>query len=191
MNRRKAILSFFLLGGGAATGIAGYKWYTLHKTPQLSTLESHTALIADLAETIIPATDTPGAKAVMAHLTIIKMIRETADRKTQNNFIEGLKTVEEYAGSQYGRPFTQLTALQQQQVIGAIAGKEKNYTGIGGKIRNKFSGKSFYSVLREYTAIAFCTSQSGATQTLSYNYIPGSYNGCIILQPGQHSWATK
>jgi hypothetical protein len=191
MNRKKAILSIFLIGGGATASFSGYKWYSIHKTPDLFFLDNHTALVADLTETIIPATGTPGAKIAMAHLTVISMIKEVADRKTKNIFIEGLKDVQQYASANYNKLFTELSAAQQQEVVNHFREKGKNYSGIMGKIKNKFMGKSFFHVLKEYTTIAFCTSKTGATQTLAYDYIPGKYNACMPLAPGQKSWATK
>lgn len=191
MNRKKAILSIFLIGGGATASFSGYKWYSIHKTPDLFFLDNHTALVADLANTIIPATDTPGAKIALAHLTVISMIKDVADRKTKNIFIEGLKDVQQYASANYNKLFTALSAVQQQEVVSHFREKGKNYSGIMGKIKNKFMGKSFFHVLKEYTTIAFCTSKTGATQTLAYDYIPGKYNACMPMTPGQKSWATK
>ena len=191
MNRRKAILSIFLIGGGATAGFSGYKWYSIHKTPDISFLDAHQALIADLADTIIPATDTPGAKEAMAHITIISLIKETADRKTKNIFIDGLKDVESYASGHYSKSFSALTATQQQETVAHFRDQGRNYGGIIGKIKNKFVGKSFFHILKEYTTIAFCTSKTGATQTLAYDFIPGAYRSCVPLTPGQKSWATK
>lgn len=191
MNRRKAILSIFLAGGGVATGFSGYKWYHIHKTPDIGFLENNAPLVADLAGVIIPATDTPGAKAAMAHTVIIAMIVKVADRKTKNVFIDGLKAVEQYSNAQYNTNFTLLSKAQQQLVVTYFRAKGKNYAGLLGKIKNKFLGKSFFHVLKEYTTIAFCTSKTGATQTLAYDYIPGGYKACIPMAAGQKSWATK
>jgi hypothetical protein len=191
MNRRKAILSIFLIGGGATATFSGYKWYSIHKTPDLSFLDTHQALVADLAETIIPATDTPGAKEAMVHITVISMIKQVADRKTQNIFIDGLKDVEHYSASNYSKSFSALAAAQQQEVVGHFRDQGKNYGGMIGKIKNKFVGKSFFHILKEYSTIAFCTSKSGATKTLAYDFIPGKFNACMPMTPGQKSWATK
>ena len=191
MNRRKAILSIFLIGGGAGAGFSVYKWLSLHKTPDILFLENNKALIADLAEIIIPATDTPGAKAAMAHITIISIIKEVAGRKTANIFIDGLKETEQYAVGKYGKSFTAITHKQQHETVGYFHEKGKDYAGMMGKIKNKLLGKSFFHLLKEYTTIAFCTSKTGATETLAYDYIPGKYNGCTVMAPGQKSWATK
>ncbi len=191
MNRRKAILSLFLVGGGATAGFSGYKWYSIRKTPDITFLDNNKTLVADLAETIIPATDTPGAKATMAHITIITLIKEVADKKTRNIFIDGLKDVEQYAAGKYDQSFTALSADKQKEIVAHFAQKGKNYAGIAGKIKNKIMGKSFFHILKEYTTIAFCTSKAGAMQTLAYDYIPGRYNACSPMTPGQKSWATK
>lgn len=191
MNRRKAIFSIFLAGGGIGAGFSGYKWYHIHKTPDIGFLENNAALVADLAEVIIPATDTPGAKAAMAHTIIISMIVKVADRKTKNIFIDGLKAVEQYSNNQYNAAFTTLSKAQQQQVVKYFRENGKNYSGLAGKIRNKFLGKSFFHILKEYTSIAFCTSKAGATQTLAYDYIPGAYKACMPMTREQKSWATK
>src|SRR6201989_3659454 len=151
MNRKKAILSLFIIGGSAGAGFTSYKWFSIHKTPDIGFLDMHQALIADLAETIIPATDTPGAKAASAHIALISLIKQTADRKTQNIFIDGLKAVEAYASSQYDKSFSALSIAQQQEVVGHFRDKEKNYGGMLGKLKNKFAGKSFFHILKEYS----------------------------------------
>jgi hypothetical protein len=179
------------LGGGATAVFTGYKWYGIHKKPDLSFLDAHQALVADLAETIIPATDTPGAKQAMVHLTVISMIKEVADRKTKNIFIDGLKDVEHYSNSHFSHSFSELTAAQQIEVVGHFRDEGKNYSGMIGKIKNKFAGKSFFHILKEYSTIAFCTSKNGATKTLAYDFIPGKFEPCLQMTPGQKSWATK
>ncbi len=191
MNRRKAILSIFLAGGGLSAGFSGYKWYHIHKTPDIGFLENQTALVADLAEVIIPATDTPGAKAAMAHTVIISMMIKVADRKTKNIFIDGLKAVQQYSNEEYHTTFTSLSKAQQHLVVKYFREKGKNYPGLLGKMKNKLLGRSFFHVLKEYTSIAFCTSKTGATQTLAYDYIPGGYRACEPMAAGQKSWATK
>ncbi len=191
MNRRKAILSLFLIGGGTAASYSGYKWWQMHHTPDMVFLDENKDLIAELAETIIPKTDTPGAKEAMAHLTIITLIKEVSDRKTQNSFIDGLKDLKGYTESKYGKSFQSLTASEKLQVMTHFRDKGKNFSGFAGKVKNKFLGKSFFTILKEYTTIGYCTSKPGATQGLAYDYIPGKYISCIPMTPNQKAWATK
>lgn len=191
MNRRKAIYSILVLGGGAAATYTGFKYYNINKEPNLAYLDDNALLIDELSGIIIPTTNTPGAKDVEAYKFIITLVKEVADTKTQNNFIDGLKDMKQYSHQKFDKPFLQLTGQQKQQVLKYFYEEGENFSGKLGKARNKLLGKSFFDILREYTTIAFCTSQKGATQALAYNYIPGQYKSCIPLQKGQASWATK
>ena len=190
MNRKKAIFSIFLLSGGVVLSYSGFTWFNHVKAPDFNFLDNNEALVADVAEVIIPATSTPGAKAVLAEKTIISLIKNSADRKTQNNFINGLKEVGIYSKDKFGTSFTALSSTQQKTVLIYFREKE-NYTGISRKIKNKLVGKSFFEIMKYYTTIAFCTSKIGANNALAYNLIPGKYLSCINLSPDQKSWATK
>jgi hypothetical protein len=191
MNRRKAIVSFFLISGGAAASYGGYKWFRINRTPDLAYLQKNVDTIAALAEIIIPTTATPGAREAGVGLYIVTAIRDCSDKKTQNNFIDGLKDVAAYVNNKYDKVFTGLSLQQQQDTVAHFREKGKAMTGMIGKVQNKFLGKSFYSILRSYTTTGYCTSRLGAQQGLAYQYIPGSYQACIPLTPGQKAWATK
>jgi len=174
-----------------AAGGGGYKWFRMHRTPDLSFLDNHQSMIADLAEVIIPRTDTPGAKDAGVGSFVTRMVKEQCDRKTQNNFIDGLKDVESYTSDHYSKRFSDLTLSQQQEIVTRFQQKGKPYPGLVGKVEHKFLGKSFFTTLKEATVIGYCTSKAGATQQLAYDYIPGSYNGCMPVAPNQKAWATK
>jgi Gluconate 2-dehydrogenase subunit 3 len=191
MNRRKAILSVLLIGGGAAASWGGYKWFRMRQPPDVNYLEKNRELIAALAEVIIPATDTPGAREAGVDAFIVAAIRDCSDRKIQHNFIDGLKAVSAYSNDKYNKAFTALTAQQQQETVTHFRETGKPLAGMAGKVQNKFLGKSFYAILREYTTTGYCTSKLGAQQGLAYQYIPGNYQACIPLEAGQKAWATK
>jgi len=191
MNRRKAVLSIFFAGTGAVTAFSGYKWLRLHRRPDLSFLDNHTSMIADLTEVIIPRTDTPGAKEAGVGSFVIHMVKNICDRKTQNNFIDGLKEVEDYTSGNYGKRFSDLSAAEQRQIVARFQKKGKPYGGLAGKVEHKFLGKSFFTTLKEATVIGYCTSRQGATQELAYDYIPGGYTGCMPAATNQKAWATK
>jgi hypothetical protein len=49
---------------------------------------------------------------------------------------------------------------------------------------------SFVRILKDLTLVGFFTSRVGATQVLAYQAVPGGYQGCLDLRPGQKAWAT-
>jgi Gluconate 2-dehydrogenase subunit 3 len=191
MKRRKAIARIALIGGGTAAAFSGYTWYELAKTPDISYLIQKKELISALAETIIPATGTPGARDAGVEDFIVTTLRDCAERINVNRFIYGLKELEHYTASNYQRDFMHCTEAEKQKILEYFRQKSHSQKGLVSKIRNKLLGMPFYTTLRVYTIIGFCTSEKGATQALSYLLIPGKYIGCMPLQPGQTSWATK
>jgi Gluconate 2-dehydrogenase subunit 3 len=191
MNRRKAILKIGLISGSLTLFYAGFKAWNLVKSPDIHKLQGSKVLIDDLAEAIIPKTDTPGAKDVNVGEFIIKMINDCTPRQSQNNFIDGLIRVEDYSNSNYNKPFSQCTPDEQENILSFFEKSDAPTGGIAGKIERKLTGESFFVILKKYTVIGYCTSELGAKQGLSYDYIPGKYVGETTLLPGQKAWATQ
>jgi len=189
MNRRKAIGRILIISGGSIAAYSGYKLWDWNKSPDIKYLESRKELIAALAETIIPATDSPGAKEAGVDEFIITMVKDCTEIKSQNKFIDGLKELERYCSSSFSKTFQQCTLQQQQQTLKHFEERGKSYDGIIGKVENKFFGKSFFATLKSHTADGYCTSEAGATKGLSYLFIPGKYIGCMPMQQGQKTWA--
>lgn len=190
MKRRKAIGRILLVGGGTVAAYSGYKWYELKKSPDLNYLEQRRDLIADLAETIIPATDTPGAKEAGVQDFIILMIKDCTNVKSQNKFIDGLKELEHYCASRYVKDFIHCTDDEKKLVLKFFEDQTPKKLVLR-KVQTKLFGKPFFTTLKEYTAEGYCTSEIGATKGLVYVPVPGKYIGCMPMQPGQKSWATK
>jgi hypothetical protein len=191
INRRKAIIRIALGGGGLAAAFGGYKWYGIAKSPDVDYVVHNHELLAALAETIIPATDTPGAREAGVADFITMMIRECTDRKDQNHFISGLKDLQAYSNSKYGKDYQHCTAAEQEAVLTHFEHRDKVYGGIMGKIQNRYLGRPFFAILKEYTVEGYCTSEAGATKGLAYVNVPGSYRGCMPMTPGQKAWATN
>lgn len=191
MNRRKALGRIALAGIGGALAFGGYKWYQGSKTPDIPWLEGQKELLASLADTIIPRTDTPGARDAGAQDFILIMLKESTDRKTQNKFIDGLKDLESYCHSHYNQSFTHCPPADRIAVLTRFEQKDRPISGIVGKVEARYLGNPFFSTLKQYTAVAYCTSELGATRGLRYVLVPAEYHGCVPLQPGQPAWATK
>jgi hypothetical protein len=119
------------------------------------------------------------------------MIRDCTPRKEQNSFIHGLKDIQGHCHSKYGQPYGRCTHDQQSAALAHFEEKDKPYGGKLGKVELRLMGRSFFAILKDYTIQGYCTSQQGATKGLNYAYIPGSFKGCIPLEPGQRAWATN
>lgn len=191
MNRRNAIIRISLAGTGLIASFSVYKWYEIVKAPDLSYLDKNKETIAALAESIIPATDSPGARDAKVEDFIIKMVKECTEVKSQNKFIDGLRDVKSFSLNHYNKLFEKCSPSEQELILDHFEKSEKPFGGIIGKIQRRFLGRSFFATLKAYTVEGYCTSELGATKGLSYVYIPGSFQGCIPLKPGQKAWATN
>ena len=191
MNRRKAIGHILLAGAGGGIIAAGYKWHDWHKAPDMAFVEANKSLIAALAETIIPATDTPGAIEAGVPDFIIVMLKDCTETKSKNKFINGLKELQAYSLSNYDKPYENCTAEQQYSILKHFEERDKPWSGIMGKIQNRFLGRPFFATLKHYTVEGYGTSMIGSTKGFIWLPVPGRYLGCIPMQPGQRSWATK
>jgi len=191
MNRRTVIKSTLALGVLAASSFPMFKWLSLNKTPDLGLLQSKKDLISELAEMIIPATDTPGAKEAEVAEFIIKIITNCVGIKDKNIFIDGLLDVENYSQNHFGKTFENCLLDERTQILTHFEDKAYWSNNLMNKIQNKFLGQPFFSRLKELTVLGYCTSELGATKGLAYDYIPGKFESCIKLSPQQKSWATK
>ena len=113
-------------------------------------------LLAEIAELIIPKTDTSGAKDLNLHLFVLKMLDDCYDTKDQEQFMKGLKSFEGLEG----------TALKEQ-VMAANAGKP----GLSKEITD------FYSIMKSRTIGGYLNSKYVMSKLLIWELVPGRYNG--------------
>ncbi len=190
MNRRTAIKGILGVAGlGYATYI-GVKYFIEYVNQDRGKLEAQSILIAELANVIIPPTQSPGAKEALVHNYIISYLEDCSSIKEYNNFIKGLTDLQENCVSNYNNNFENCTTVQKNKIIEDLDNNSDS-NGLFSKISNKLQGHSFYDILKSLTIEGYCTSEMGATQHLVYALIPGKYNAITSLNKNQKSWATK
>lgn len=191
MNRRtylKRIGTVLTLG---VVSVPAYKWISMNRPVNISVLKEKEDIIAELAELIIPETDTPGAKRSGVAGYIIGVISNCTNVRQQNKFVAGIEQLEDYCLGHFKKEFLKCTVSEKQEILSYFANNDGYSIAILNKINNKFLGGSFYNTLKNLTVEGYCTSMPGATQGLAYDYIPRTFEPCIPLRPGQKSWATK
>lgn len=150
--------------------------------------EDQAATITDIAEIIIPKTDTPGAKDAGVPGFIDIMLKDVYSKEDQDRFINGLKAFDEEADKSYGDPFNELDEDQKTAFV-----KKLHEEAIAiEKSENKPEKRPFILMMKELTMLGFFTSEAGATQVLQYDAVPGAYKGCIPLSEAGNgkTWAT-
>jgi hypothetical protein len=191
MNRRRAIGSLVVAGIAGASVFTGMEWFKGRKKPDLQYLDHSKSTIAALAESIIPLSNTPGAGACGLDDFIVKMVKDCTTEAEKNLFIDGLKKLQDRTQDIYGKKFEVCSMTEKKDILQHFERVAKPAKGLLGKIEEKYLPKPFFTLLKEYAVLGYCTSEIGATQGLSYVLIPGAYRGCLPLQAGQKAWATR
>jgi hypothetical protein len=148
-------------------------------------------LVSEIAEIIIPRTDTPGAKDAKVGEFIEMMLKDCYAAKDQDSFGKGLKELED-------KNFLKSTAAEQTDILKAMEKSAKEEMTKASEEKKKYTeaGKEytdasvpFFRLVKELTLLGYFTSEEGATKALEYVPVPGRYDGCIDLKPGQKAWA--
>ena len=173
--RRAALERLSLLLGGALSPqiTASLSGQVLNAGPNVAVTPEQTALLAEVAEVILPTTDTPGAKAAGVEAFIIRVLRDCHELAEQESFYAGLAKIDEAGRQAHGKAFAELASDQKIALIRLTAEKDK----------------AFFKRLREFVVTGYFISEIGATQALEYLPVPGRFEGDVPMQPGQKAWA--
>jgi hypothetical protein len=147
--------------------------------------ENQQKMISEIAELIIPTTNTPGAKAAKVPEFIQVLITDCYPEKDQQRFFEGLDKLEADAKRAHGKGFLALTKAQQTDLL-----KKAEADALALRQKDPSAPAPFFPMIKEMTVTGYFTSEVGATKALNYVKVPGAYRGCEPMKPGQKTWAT-
>jgi len=139
--------------------------------PKFLTSPSHMDIVTEIADIIIPKTDTSGAKDAGVPAFIDLVLADVYPQEAQARFVAGLQEFAA-AASMSGSPFlkrepAQRVAFVKQSLEKALEGE-----------RNP---KPFILMARELTLLGFFTSKVGITENMEYVAVPTAYHGCVPL----------
>lgn len=192
MNRRDALGRVALLLGGTVVGaemfLSGCKNAPDKNIGAGGTNFSNDdiAWFDEIAETILPATDTPGAKDAKVGAfwaTIVKDCYTEADQKV---FLDGMKKLNDACQQKNGKSYMESTPEQRHDLLVALDKEQKDYMAS----KKKDDPTHYFRMMKELTLWGYFTSEPGATKALRYVAVPGKYVGCMDYKKGDKAWAT-
>ena len=127
-------------------------------------------LISEIAELIIPETDTPGAKAAGVPAFIYKILSDCFAEKDRDKVLNGVSIFEKTVVFETKKSFL---ALEKEEQIVFLKAVEKEY---------------FFKTLKSLTITGYFTSEIGATQALRYEQMPTRYEGDVPYKKGDKAW---
>jgi hypothetical protein len=190
MNRREALNRVALMFGGTIVGgtafLEGCKTADKKMVVGLPLTKEQIAFLDEIAETIIPATDTPGAKSAQVGEFMHTMVTDCYEEKDQKIFLEGMTKVDEASDTKFQKDFISITPEQRKELLTGIDKESKDYTAA----KKKEDPNHYFSLMKQLTLLGFFSSEVGATKALRYVAIPGKYEACIPYKKGDRAWAT-
>jgi len=177
MNRRQLIRSAILATTGsavsgqthshappAAMAAAAQAAPAQAWTPQVFDSHQNETVIA-LSELIIPATDTPGAKAAKVNEFIDLMLHDVAEDHG-HSFLMGLGWLDGHAIRNHGAPFVKCTEQQQVEILRSLDGATDP---------NLKPGADFFQQVKTYTVEGYYTSRIGIDELNKGGRVPASF----------------
>lgn len=155
------------------------------------------ALLDEIAETILPRTNTPGAKDAGCGAQMAVMVQNCYDAKQQALFVAGLATLQARCKTQYQRDFIQLSAPERTALLTQVDQEAvaHNAVNVGKRSAPSRTGDvpsevHYFTLLKQLSIFVFFTSKVGATEVLRYVAVPGRYDGALPYKKGDRAFAT-
>lgn len=128
-------------------------------------------LLGNIADVIIPATDTPGARAVQAHLFTLVMVDDCLAKEDQEKYLKGMRSFPQVLKSLTGKSFSGASPQERLQMLSTFEGRQEELSE---------EIKAFYSKTRRYIVQGYLSSKHFLTEIKPYQLVPGpDYRGCI------------
>lgn len=179
MDRREVIKNVALMLGGvfsAPTLMAMDNWENATKPnvsgAAFSLTSTQQKIVAEIAELIIPKTDTVGAKDVGVPAFIEMMLKDCYKAPEHQSFIEGLVSMEKVK-------FLELNTDERRGVLKFLEQETKKMTE---------KTTPFWRLIKELTLLGYFTSEAGLKASFEYVQIPGKLE-LIKLKPNQKAYA--
>jgi hypothetical protein len=133
---------------------------------------SDESMLAELAETILPKTDTPGAKDLAAHLFALKMVDDCFTKPNQEKYIQGMKDFESFVMKKTGKSFAENSTAERQSIVSELDQQKTSTDNLA----------FFYQSTKRLTVQAYTTGEYFMTKIRGYKMIPGKFQGCVPLK---------
>jgi hypothetical protein len=204
MKRRDALK--LIAGAAALPALYSHDLFALGReihqqlgsTAALKTLNPHQdATVTAIAEMIIPATDTPGARGARVNEFIDLILSDWCAAADRQRFLDGLADADARSRKMFGKEFVDCDPQQQTELLTALDEEltELREAHVRGRhhaspVRRETETpveRNFFYMMKHLTLVGYYTSEVGWTQELGRPPVHmGPYQPCVPLtQPGK------
>ncbi|MDO5657021.1 MAG: gluconate 2-dehydrogenase subunit 3 family protein [Paracoccus sp. (in: a-proteobacteria)] len=214
MNRRDLLAMIAAVTGTAMIG--GTRAFAYQPTVTGTNIftDADAAFLDEVAEVILPATDTPGAKDAGVGAFMTQYVSDCYTEAEQQDFRDAIAALEAAAIEAHGAGFETLSseariellntaamAARQQAAVVAEARARRQQTldqqraaDTAGDETTQVTAEEmprlhWFTPIQQLVLFGFFTSRVGATEVLRYDALPGGYDGDLAYH-GEPAWAT-
>ena len=221
ITRREAVARVAALLGGVAL-IGGSALITGCRTektgvPSTPFTTDEIAYLDEIADTILPTTSTPGAKAAKTGEFMARMVTDSYSVEDEKIFRAGMVKLDDASKDKNGgKTFMQATPEQRLALLKTLDKEQFDY-GEKHRLQELKRSKDFlaqavqenapktesqqataasteppnryFRMMKELSLLGYFTSEIGCTQAQVYEESPGKYEPCIPYKPGQKAYA--
>lgn len=167
------------------------------------------AFLDEVGETILPATQSPGAKETQIGEFMRIMVNDCYDEADQKTFHEGISKLDEACQKMFQTGFMKATPKQRHDLLVALDKEAKEYQNNKNKFDQEQNQKEkeekdkgnesfkkermeshYFTMMKQLTITGFFTSKPGSTKALRFMPVPGRYDGDFPYKKGEKAWAT-
>lgn len=161
--------------------------------PHFFVTPSQEAILAEVAETIIPTTSTPGAKAAGVAPFIIKMLADCNPKSHSDYILQMLTQLDADTKARFGAGFVETTPANRIAMLKTYEQKAKDENEIFQTLVKSWNlpkgvwVSPFFPTMKSLTLNGYFTSEIGCRQAMRYNQIPARYE-TIDYKKGDKAW---
>jgi len=187
MNRRESLSRVAIIMGGTVLGAEAFLSGCKTNSKGVTFSKEDIAFLNEVAETILPATNTPGAKEAKVGEFMSVMVNDCYETKNQTIFMEGMKKLEAASKKLNNKSFMESTPAQRKALLEGLDKEAKEYQ----KTKKEEDPTHYFRMIKELTLSGFFSSEVGATKVLRYVAVPGKFIGSYPYKKGEKAWATN
>lgn len=160
---------------------------------------SDIAFLDEIADTILPETTTPGAKAAKTGAFMALMVTDAYTDRNRQVFREGMRQVDEACRAAAGTSFMQATPAQRLTLLEALDREQRTAMeeraeaprsrAPAAASRPEDEPPHYFRMMKELALLGYFTSEIGYRQAMRYIESPGRFDPCVPHVPGDKTWA--
>ena len=127
-------------------------------------------LLAEIVETIIPKTNTPGAKELNIQQFVPKMVMDCYDKNAQETYKKGFDFVDSNAKKSFSKSFMECDGKQRLEILNMMLKSENA------------DEKNFIQLIKSLTIKGYLNSEYVMTNLRIFEFAPAHFYGCVPLK---------